>query len=274
MIVKPETVLRWHRQGFQLFWRRKSLRKTTPSRLPGDVVALIQRMVNENATWGAERIRGELLKLGIKVSKRTIQRHIHTVHPHGDGQRWSTFLKNHTAWACDFVQTYDCWFRPIFAFFIVDVNAKTVVHVGVTRSPSEAWTAQQLREVTPFGEGPDVIIRDRDCKFGAAFDRVAEGAGMRVAKAAVRTPNMNAVCERFNGSARRECLDHVLILGEQHLLNLLKEYAFEYFNQSRPHQGIWQRLPVNCQRKPYGTGSDVVGLPFLGGLHHDYRVAA
>jgi hypothetical protein len=200
MIVKPETVLRWHRQGFRLLWRRKSRRKTTPTKLPADVVSLIRRMVKENSTWGAERIRGELLKLGIKVSKRTIQRHIQTTRPHGDGQRWSTFLKNHTVWACDFVQTYDCWFRPIFAFFIVDVNRKTVVHVGVTRSPSEAWTAQQLREVTPFGEGPNVIIRDRDSKLGSTFDCVAAGCGTRVAKIPVHTPNMNVACERFIGS--------------------------------------------------------------------------
>jgi transposase InsO family protein len=242
--------------------------------VPADVIALIRQRATENTTWGAERIRGELLKLGIKVSKRTIQRHLQKTRPHGDGQRWSTFLKNHSVWACDFVQTYDCWFRPIFAFFIVDVNKKTVLHVGVTRSPSEAWTAQQLREVTPFGEGPDVIIRDRDCKFGGEFDRVAGGAGMRVVKTPVRTPNMNAVCERFIGSARRECLDHVLILGERHMLSLLNEYAFEYFNHSRPHQGIGQRVPVENELRPDAADDGVVANPILGGLHHDYRVAA
>ncbi len=125
--------------------------KKAPSRVPADVIVLIRRMATENTTWGAERIRGELLKLGIEVSKRTIQRHIQKTRPHGDGQRWSTFLKNHSVWACDFVQTYDCWFRPLFTFFIVDVNRKTVLHVGVTRSPSEAWTARGRPSVPDYG---------------------------------------------------------------------------------------------------------------------------
>ncbi len=171
-------------------------------------------MAMENKTWGAERIRGELLKLGIGVSKRTIQRHVRSVRPPGDGQGWRTFLRNHTVWACDFLQVHDIWFRPLFAFFIVDVNTKEVVHVGATRAPNESWTAQQMRDATPFEYGPQFIIRDHDNKFGASFDRVAEGAGVCVVKTAIRAPLMNAVCERFVGSVRRECLDHIIILGE------------------------------------------------------------
>lgn len=132
--------------------------------------------------WGAERIRGELLKLGFGVAKRTIQRHIRAVRPPGDGQQWRVFLRNHTVWACDFLQVYDVWFRPIFAFFIVDVQAKEVVHVAVTRQPSERWTAQQLRNATTFCTDPAFIIRDNDCKFGTEFDRAAEGAGSQVLK--------------------------------------------------------------------------------------------
>ena len=148
------------------------------------------------------------------------------------------------------MQTYDIWFRPIFAFFIVDVNAKRVVHVAVTRAPTQAWTAQQLRNATPFGQGPQFIIRDRDDKFGAVFDRVAAGAGARVVRTAVQAPLMNAVCERFLGSVRRECLDHVIILSEQHLRHVLAEYALSYFNAARPHQGIGQRIPVPGERCP------------------------
>ncbi|HEY6723122.1 MAG TPA: hypothetical protein VI197_03795, partial [Polyangiaceae bacterium] len=142
LLVQPETVLRWHREGFRLFWRRKS-KASTPrqARLASDTVELISRMAADNRTWGAERIRGELLKLGIRVSKRTIQRHIHAVRPTGDGQTWRTFLKNHTVWACDFIQIYDIWFRPLFAFFVIDVNTKQVIHVAVTREPTERWTA-------------------------------------------------------------------------------------------------------------------------------------
>jgi hypothetical protein len=219
LLVKPETVLRWHREGFRIFWRRKS-RSAGPRepRLAPDVIALIQRMAADNRLWGAERIRGELLKLGIRVAKRTVQRYMRGARPSApdDGQRWRTFLHNHTVWACDFLQTYDIWFRPIFAFFIVDVNAKRVIHVAVTRAPTQQWTAQQLRNATPFGQGPKFIIRDHDDKFGAVFDRVANGAWIRVRRTAVQAPLMNSVCERSLGSVRRECLEHVIILAEPH----------------------------------------------------------
>jgi transposase InsO family protein len=230
-------------------------------------------MALDNRTWGAERIRGELRKLGIRVAKRTIQRHICAVRPPGDGQSWRAFLKNHTVWACDFVQAYDIWFRPLFAFFVIDVNTKQVIHVAVTREPSERWTAQQLRQLTPFETGPDFIIRDRDAKFGQDFDRVAEGLGIRVLKTAIRAPLMNATCERFLGSVRRECLDHVIILGESHLRTVLSEYS-AYFNASRPHQGLNQRVPAPPTAIRSTTGGRVVALPVLGGLHHDYRRAA
>jgi len=160
------------------------------------------------------------------------------------GQRWHAFLRNHTVWACDFLQVYDVWFRPIFAFFIVDINTKRVVHVGITRHPTGQWTAQQLREATPFGAAPQFIIRDNDGKFGADFDRAAKGAGMRVLRTAVQAPLMNSVCERFLGSVRRECLHHVIVLGERYLSQGLEEYCFRYFNTARPHQGIGQRVPT------------------------------
>ena len=320
-IVKPDTILRWHREGFRLLWRKKSRTDKRKPKISADVIALIKQMSEQNPTWGAERIRGELKKLGIDVAKRTVQRYMVRKHRPRDGQTWKTFLKNHSVWACDFLQVYDCWFRPIYAFFVVDENEKNVVHVAVTRSPHETWTAQQLREVTPFGEGPDAIIRDRDGKFGGTperdgeFDRVAKGADIRVVKTPPRTPNMNrsgkvqlaaafhggprpseargdevavnAVMERFLGSVRRECLDHILILNERHLEAVLKEYAFEYFNNARPHQGIGQRVPVPTEREKCQQGGNVVAFPVpclvhrrdaaparLGGLHHDYQVAA
>ena len=230
-------------------------------------------MARDNRTWGAERIRGELLKLGIRVAKRTIQRHLRAVRPPGDGQTWRTFLRNHTVWACDFVQVYDIWFRPLFAFFVVDVNSKEVLHVAVTREPSERWTAQQIRQLTSFGDAPNFIVRDRDAKFGVEFDRVAKSSGIRVLKTAIRAPLMNATCERFLGSVRRECLDHVIILGEQHLRSVLTEYA-AYFNASRPHQGLEQRIPIPASAIRSSTNGGVRAFPTLGGLHHDYRWAA
>jgi putative transposase len=277
LLVKPETVLRWHREGFRLFWRLKS-RSSGPRepRLARDVVALIHRMATENRLWGVERIRGELLKLGVRVAKRTVQRYMRGARPAGPrgGQGWFTSLRNHTVWACDFLQTYDIWFRPAFAFSIVDVNAKRIVHVAVTRAPTQEWTAQQLRNATPFGQGPQFIIRDRDDKFGAVFDRVAGGAGTRVVRTAVRAPLMNSVCERVLGSVRRDCLDHIVILSEAHLRHVLAEYALGYFNTARPHQGIGQRIPVRGESAAARLPGSIAAIPVLGGLHHDYSAAA
>ncbi len=274
LVVKPETVLRWHREGFRLVWKRRSrARRSCEPRLPHETIALIRQMARDNRLWGAERIRGELLKLGIRVSKCTIQKYIRAIRPPSDGQRWRTFLRNHTVWACDFLQVYDVWFRPLFAFFVIDVNTKQVVHVAVTREPSERWTAQQLRQLTPFDEGPKFIIRDRDNKFGAEFDRVAKGAGVRVLETAVQAPLMNATCERFLGSVRRECLDHVIILGEGHLRSILTEYV-AYFSRARPHQGLGQQVPVTRPGDDSATGTRIVAFPVLGSLHRDYRRAA
>jgi putative transposase len=190
------------------------------------------------------------------------------------GQRWHTFLRNHTVWAADFLQTYDIWFRPIFAFFIIDINTKKVVHVGVTRGPSERWTAQQLRNATPVGRGPQFIIRDRDDKYGAEFDRVAKGAGTKVIRTAVKAPLMDSIMERYLGSARRQALDHIMILGERHMKSVLEEYSFRYFNTMRPHQGLAQRIPVSTPRQTCSDAGKVVAIAVLGGLHHDYRAAA
>lgn len=166
------------------------------------------------------------------------------------GAELATFIANHRAepWACDFVQLHDLRFAPLFAFFIIELDRRRVVHVAVARAPSSEWVAQQLRNATGDLEGPTHLIRDRDAKYGPAFDRVAELTGIEVVPTAPRAPNMNAHCERFLGSVRRECLDHVIILGERHLLRVLREYV-AYFNELRPHQGLAQAVPAaaaNC----------------------------
>lgn len=276
LLVKPDTVLRWHQEGFRLLWKRKpKANRTRRSALPKETIELIQRMARENRLWGAERMRGELLNLGIRVSKRTVQKYMHSrpIEPHR-GQSWKTFLKNHCVWACDFLQLYDIWFRPIFAFFIMNVNTKEVLHVAVTRAPTEQWTAQQLREATPFGAGPQVLIRDGDKKYGPDFDRVAEGAGIQVLQIAPCTPRMNAVCERFLGGVRRECTDHVIILGERHLRGVLGQYVGSYFNTARPHQGIDQRIPLARHACASDRAGKIIAFPVLNALHHDYRRGA
>jgi len=278
LIVQPDTLLRWHRQGFRLFWRRKSRSQTRAPGIPATTITLIQEMASNNRLWGVKRIQGELLKLDIRVAKRTIARYIRQVRPlRPHGQRWATFLQNHAReiWACDFLQLHDALFRPLFAFFVTELSSRRIVHVGATRSPTDVWVAQQLREATPFGEAPRFLVRDNDAKYGAHFAAVASGSGIAVLRTPIRAPRANAICERLLGSVRRECLDHVLILGEAHLRRILTEYV-GYFNRARPHQGINQQVPDTGDTAAIwvSAGAHVVAFPVLGGLHHAYRKAA
>jgi putative transposase len=234
-------------------------------------VALIKRLAKENLRWGAERIRGELLKLGLRVSKSAIQKYIEKVRKsHPSSQDWATFLRNHASqiWACDFLQTYDILFRTVFVFVIIELGSRRVVHFRVTRNPTDQWVAQQWREATPFGEGPRYLICDNDKKYGDSFEQVT--AGIEVLKTPYKAPKANATCERFLGSLRRECLDYILILSERHLHRVVKEYM-AYFNNARPHQGIEQRIPCRPERPeaPPVSGT-LASRPVLNGLHHDY----
>ena len=251
LIVQPDTLLRWHRGLFRLYWNR---------------------------LWGAERIRGELLKLGIRVCKRTIQKYMRAVRTHRPrGQKWATFLRNHSSqvWSCDFLQVTDLFFRPLFAFFIIELKSRKVIHVGVTRSPTDSWVAQQLREATPYGQAPKYLIRDNDSKFGPSFVRVAKTSGIKLLKTPVLAPRANAICERFLRSVRKECLDHLLILQEKQLQRVPNAYV-EYFNQARPHQGIQQQIPglSGPAMSSHHARNKVIALPIMGGLHHDYHWAA
>ena len=160
--------------------------------------------------------------------------------------------------------------HKLFVFIIIELGSRRVVHFGVTRNPTDSWVAQQLREATPFGEGPRFLIRDNDRKYGASFNRVAAGIGIEMLKTPYRAPRANAICERFLGSLRRECLDYFLILGEKHLYRVVKEYK-QYFNRTRPHQGIEQRIPCQPERlETPPTNRNLVSRPVLSGLHHDY----
>jgi len=268
-IVQPETLLRWHRYGFHLFWKYKSRVVASQPKIAAETIALIQEMARENRLWGAERIRGELLKLGIRVCKRTIQKYMRQVHtPRQRGQTWATFLHNYAQnmWACDFLQVTDLFFRSLFAFVIIELHSRRVIHVGVTRYPTDAWTAQQLREATPFGRGPKYLIRDRDSKFGSCFARVAATSGIKILKTPYHTPRANAICGRFLGSVRRECLDHLFILQEKQLQRVLGAYV-QYFNQVRPHQGNKQHIPEHFS-EPFPLDNKrgtIHSLPVLGG---------
>jgi len=212
------------------------------------------------------------------VSKRTIQKYTQQVpRKRAHGQTWKTFLRNHAAgvWACDFLQVTDLFFRPLFAFFNTLLQSRKVIHVNVTRPPTDPWVAQQLREATPYGQTPTCLIRDNDRTFGQHFARVATTSSIRVLRTPYRTPQANVVCERFLGSVRRECLDHFLIFRAKQLARVLRAYSI-YFNQTRPHQGIQQRIPdPPASSTPFtDQSSKICAVPVLGGLHHDYRRVA
>jgi len=278
VIVQPDTLLRWHRELFRLYWKRRSKTSSHKPKVAAETIALIRQMAKDNRLWGAERIRGELLKLGLRVCKRTIQKYMRTVRTHQPrGQKWATFLRTHAAqvWACDFLQVTDLFFRPLFAFFIIELKSRKVIHVGVTRSPTDSWVAQQLREATPYEQAPKYLIRDNDSKFGPSFVRVAKTSGIKLLKTPVHAPRANAICERFLRSVRQECLDHLLILQETQLQRVLNTYV-GYFNRARPHQGIRQQIPEQHSSGPsiQDAGNKVIALPVMGGLHHDYHWAA
>ena len=281
LVVNPETLLGWHRQGFRLYWQRKSKQPQRESPVGSETIALIKTMALDNRLWGAKRIRGELLKLGITVSKRTVQKYMRQARrgqpPRRSSQTWGTFLANHASqmWACDFLQTYDLWFRAVFVFVIIELSSRRIVHVGVTRHPTDAWVAQQLREATPFGVTPRFLILDNDDKYGVRFEQVAASSQIKLLRTPPQAPKANAVCERCLGSIRRECLDHSLIFSEGHLQRLMKAYV-DYFNRARPHQGLGQRIPeaAPADLTLVPDTRPIVALPVLGGLHHDYRRVA
>ena len=225
----------------------KSKRKQNKPKIPPETIDLICKMANENRLWGAERIRGELLKLGIKVCKRTIQKYMPKERkPPSSSQTWATFVKNHIGdiWACDFTVVYDWLFRPWHIFVIMELKTRRIVHSAVTPSPTDEWTAQQLREATPWGQGPKHLLHDRDSKYASHFSAVATGSGIQELRTPYRAPRANGICERYMGSLRRECLNHALILNDRHLINL-QNLQNPYLRRKRTeYYGI---LPLRVQ---------------------------
>ena len=186
---------------------------------------------------GAERIRGELLKLGMALCKRTIQKYMPKERQElGSSQTWATFLKNQAngIWECDFTVVHDWLFRQWYVFVLMELKTRRIVHTGITTYPPDEWTAQQLREATPWGSGPKYLIRDRDKKYATCFSAVAVSTGIKELKTPYRTPQAKGNCERFMG--------HILIHDDKHLQRVVKEYTAS-FNQERPHHVIGQRIP-------------------------------
>jgi len=237
MIVKPDTLIGWHRKGFRLFWRRKSKPRGRP-RLLSDLRQLIRDVATANRTWGEERIAAELLlKLGLRVSPRTIRRYM----PPGAGPRrrpgvqaWSTFVRNHArgVLACDFFVAVTATFRVFYVFAVVEVGTRRILHWNVTEHPTAAWTSQQFRMIVPGDQLHRFVIHDRDTIYAEGVDRTLRAMGLQVLKTPVRSPQANAHCERLIGTIRRECLDFVIPLNERHLRRVQTEWVAHYNDAS------------------------------------------
>jgi putative transposase len=269
-IVKPETVIAWHRQGFRLWWAWKSRRRIGRPRVPAEVRSLIRTMAQANPRWGAPRIHGELLKLGIDVSQATVAKYVGRRHP-PPSQTWRTFLRNHVSQivAADFfvVPTATC--RLLVVLVLLAHDRRRIRHVAVTAHPTAAWTAQQLREAFPWDQAPRYLLHDRDHAF-ERLETTALAMGIEEVLTAPRSPWQNAFVERFIGSVRRECLDHVIVFNEAGLLRLVTLYR-AYYERSRTHLSLDKDAPIPRPVTPASDGVAVVAIPEVGGLHHRYE---
>ncbi len=269
ILVKPETVIGWHRKGFRLYWTWKSRNRSGRPRIDAEIRSLIRRMARENPTWGAPRIHGELLKLGFEVSEATVSRYMPRRRK-PPSQTWRSFLRNHTLdlVSIDFFVVPTATFRVLYVFLVLEHERRRVVHFNVTDAPSARWTGQQLVNAFPYDSTAKYLIRDRDKIYGAAFVRRACAMGIEQVLTAPRSPWQNPYCERVIGTLRRECLDHVIVLGEQHLRRILRRYL-EYYHSSRAHLALDKDAPESRERESI-DGGNVIAIPMVGGLHHRY----
>jgi putative transposase len=276
VVVQPETVVRWHQQGFRLWWRWKSKSKRAGRPpLDKDIRVLIKQMARDNSTWGAPRIQAELHLLGHDVAEATVAKYMaRPRHDKPPSQTWQTFVKNHvgTLAAMDFFTVPTATFRLLYVWVILSHDRRRVVHFNITSSPSALWVAQQLREAFPFERAPRYLIHDRDGIFGKAVRRCLASLNVEEVVTAPRSPWQNAHCERLVGTLRRELLDHVIVLNEGHLRRLLSAYLV-YYHQARPHMGLDHNAPEpRAVEKP--ECGRVVAESMVGGLHHRYRRCA
>src|SRR5688572_4880121 len=245
IVVRPETIVRWHRAGWRLFWRYKSRPGRPP--IPLELRQLIRRMANQNPLWGEERIANELLvKLGIRVSPMTVRKYMPVrppSHLRGD-QRWATFLRNHATaiLACDFFVPVTATFRMLYVFVVIEHSTRRLTHINVTVNPNADWTLQQLREVVGHGGEHRYLIDDRDRIFATHLDDSIRTLGVEVLRSPVASPKANAICERVIGTARRECLDWLIPISEAHLRTILKEWVAHY-NGGRCHGALGPGVP-------------------------------
>jgi len=269
-IIRPETLVRWHRAGFLSHWRWKSRPLGGRPQIDTELRALIRRMSMENPLWGAPRIHGELLKLGFEIAQSSVAKYM--VKRRGPpSQGWRTFLRNHAPdiAAMDLFVVPTIGFDLLYAFVIVRLDRRDLVWINVTAKPTAEWVARQITEAFPWDEAPHYLIRDRDRIYGSVVARRLRAMGIRDKPTAPASPWQNGFAERLIGSIRRECLDHVVIWGEAHLRRILKSYA-GYYNEIRTHRSLDKDSPVS---RPVQRTGIIVSHPILGGLHHRYARA-
>ena len=267
LIVKPDTVVRWHRTGFRLFWRMKSRRGVGRPKISAETRALIREMSKANVLWGAPRIHGGLLKLGIDVSQSTVAKYM-AKRAGPPSQAWKTFLKNHADGiaAIDFFVVPTVGFKLLFGLVVLDHGRRRILHIAATHHPTSEWIARQIVKAFPWEEGPVYLLRDRDASYGSSYRRRLKGMGIRHRPVAPRSPWQNGYVERVIGSIRRDLLDHVVILNARHLRKLLRRYA-DYYNGYRTHLGLAKDAP---HFRPIHSIGKILSQPVLGGLHHAY----
>jgi transposase InsO family protein len=271
VIVQPETVVRWHRKGFRLYWRSLSRSGPGRPRISPEVRELIRRMASENP-WRARRIQAELEKLGIEVSLATVSRYLPTREPDKEQrQRWMTFLRNHrdVVSAMDFLVVPTVCFKLLYVWFIIDHGRREILHVNVTPHPTAAWVIQQLRETFPDEISTQFLIHDNDSIFSDRVIDWIEQLGITPKATALRSPWQNGLAERWIGTVRRELFDHVVPIDEEHLRRLLLEYV-EYYNGERVHTRLRDSPTGRPVEERPSSHAQVVGLPRLRGLHHRY----
>jgi putative transposase len=276
VVVSPETVVRWHRAGFRLYWTWLSRHRIClgRKRVSKELRELIFKMVAENYTWGAPRIHGELQMLGFSISERTVSRWVQRAPRNPDKvDRWKVFLKNHreAIVAMDFFTVHTAAFKLLYCFFILSHDRRRILHFNVTRNPTSSWVVQQLREAFPFELSHRYLIFDRDAKFGSEIIAAVKTLGLTATQTSYRSPWQNGVAERWVQSCRRDLLDHVIVFNERHLKRLLSGYI-RYYHEDRTHLGLSKETPGGRIRSAHH--GRVITQPRLGGLHHRYDRAA
>jgi len=268
VMVEPETVIGWQRTAFRAFWRWKSRPGGGRPRIDRDLTQLIRHMWQANPTWGCIRIRDELAKLGIKVSESTVRKY--RPRRRRSNQTWRTFLRNHSTdiVALDFFTVPTATFRVLFVFVVMAHEHRKVLHFNITESPSATWTAQQVVEAFAWRNPPHYLLRDRDSIYGTEFVRRVESLGLDEKLIAPRSPWQNPFVERLIGSLRRERLDHMIVLHEQHLHRVLTDYL-DYHHLHRTHRSLERDCPEPRSVEPPERGN-IIELPLVSGLHHRY----